>query len=347
MELETFVDVANAISTKKRPFHLLLGNGFSMSYDADIFSYNALYDFVATIDDDLLTKLFGIVDTKNFELVMRQLESFSELAKALNADPGFVEQIDGAKEKLKTSLVDAIGALHPEHVFTVPQERLESCAKFLKTFRDSGGSIFTTNYDLLLYWVLMRSEALESVDGFGRDLENPDEIVRGEEPEFSEDLRWGPYKNTQDIFYVHGALPIFDTGTDIVKEQYDAQHYLLEKVTNRIDHGDYPVFVTAGGGTDKLTQIRHNPYLQHAYESLSELDGSLVTFGFNFGEYDEHIIDAVNRAARPTTKRPPKLWSVYIGVYSDENKEYIESIAHRFACKVHIFDSKTTPVWDQ
>jgi hypothetical protein len=41
MKLESFADVAEAIAKKKRPFHLLLGNGFSMSYKPGIFSYNA------------------------------------------------------------------------------------------------------------------------------------------------------------------------------------------------------------------------------------------------------------------------------------------------------------------
>jgi len=345
VELESFDKVQAAIRSKKRPFHLLLGNGFSMSYDPAIFSYNALYDFVASLNDEVLSKLFGIVNTKNFELVMRHLESFSELARAFDADPEFVLKLDNAREKLKTSLVDAIGALHPEHVFTIPQDRLDSCAAFLKIFRDSGGFIFTANYDLLLYWVLMRSGVLPSTDGFGRELENPEEIARGEEPDFSEELRWGKHKEAQDIFYVHGALHLFDTGVDIVKEQYDSQHYLLQKVTIRIDRGDYPVFVTAGSGTEKRTHVRHNPYLEDAYQRLSSLDGSLVSFGFNFGEHDSHIIDAINKAARPTTKAPPKLRSVYIGVYSDSDRLYIESIESRFACKVHIFDSKTATVW--
>ena len=47
MELETFDDVLSSIrKNPKRPFNLLLGNGFSMAYDPDIFSYNTLHDFV-------------------------------------------------------------------------------------------------------------------------------------------------------------------------------------------------------------------------------------------------------------------------------------------------------------
>jgi hypothetical protein len=347
MKLESFDEVRKAIqSNRTRRFHLLLGNGFSMSYDPGIFSYNALHGFIETLDDALLSKLFGIINTKNFELVMHQLENFIELARAFDTDPKFQSQLDAARTKLKTSMVDAIGALHPEHVFTIPQVKLDSCAAFLKLFQDTRGSIYTTNYDLLLYWVLMRSKSLSSTDGFGRDLENPEELANGEDPDFSAELRWGKHKAEQDIFYLHGALPLFDTGIDIVKEQYDTKHYLIQKVTNRIDQGDYPVFVTAGNGHEKLTHIRHNRYLEHAYESLANIDGSLVSFGFNFGEYDDHIIDAINRAAKPRSKTPPKLWSIYIGAYSEGDQRHIERIASRVACKVHIFDSKTVDVWN-
>ena len=41
-----------------------------------------------------------------------------------------------------------------------------------------------------------------------------------------------------------------------------------------------------------------------------------------------------------------KLWSVYIGVYSEDDKKHIESIESKFKCKVHIFDSKTAKIWD-
>ena len=344
VKLESFTDVRKAIATKGRPFHLMLGNGFSMSYDPGIFSYNALHGFVDDLGDDLLSKLFEIVNTKDFEIVLRQLENFRALAELFSNDHDLKDRVGSAALKLRRSLVDAIGALHPEHVFTVPQEKSDACARFLKLFLDSAGSIYTTNYDLLLYWVLMRNKVVESVDGFGRDRENPDEYVREEEVEYSE-LRWGKYKDSQRIFYVHGALPLFDTGLEIVKEEYSDRTFLLNRIKSRIENDEYPVFVTAGDGKEKLTHIRHNRYLDHAYESLARIEGSLVTFGFNFGPSDSHIIDAINRAAKHGKKAPSRLWSAYIGVYSEHDRAHIEAVAGEFRCKVHIFDAKTTPVW--
>ena len=345
MKLESFDDVRAAMQkNKKRPFHLLLGNGFSMSYDPEIFSYNALHEFVQAIDGEVLPQILEIVKTNNFELVMQQLENFAAFVDVFGIDQEVKQAIESAGTELKQRLVEAIGELHPEHVFKVAEEESEACAQFLKGFLESGGSIFTTNYDLLLYWVLMRNQFLTSVDGFGRDAENPEAFLSEDEIGWSE-LRWGKHKEEQPFYYVHGALPLFDTGIHIVKEVYDSRNYLLENIRERIDRGDYPIFVTAGNGHEKLARIRHNRYLDHSYESLASAEGSLVSFGFNFGEYDEHIVEAINRAAHYGQKSPNRLWSVYIGVYSEQDQEHIEGLENRIKCKVHIFDSKTANVW--
>ena len=345
MRLETFQDVLGAIEQNRdRPFHLMMGNGFSMAYDPKIFSYNALYDFVSALNDSTLTKIFGVVETKNFELIMKELETFSAFLDAFNADSALRASIVQARLKLKMALIDAIKALHPEHVFSIPESAADACANFLTIFLGSGGKIFTSNYDLLLYWVLMRKQIAGAVDGFGRMLLNADDNPSQEDQEWS-DLRWGPNRDEQCIYYLHGALPLFDTGVEVEKEEYNTQNYLLERIGLRIDGGAYPIFVTAGDGREKLTQIMHNRYLTFCYEALSQIQGSLVTFGFNFGDYDGHIIQAINEAAKHGRKQFPKLLSIYIGVYSDGDRQRIENMEHRFKCKVHIYDAKTANPW--
>ena len=194
------------------------------------------------------------------------------------------------------------------------------------------------------YWVLMRQGVAHPVDGFGRELENPVEASEGAGQEWSE-LRWGPNQAEQNIHYLHGALHIFDSGSEVVKEQYDQDNYLLKNISARLEEGSYPIFVTAGNGGEKLEHIRHNRYLSYCYDRLCTVDGSLVTFGFNFGPYDDHIIEAINKAAKFGSKQPPKLWSIYIGVYSEADAVHIKSIENKFHLKVHIFDAKTANVW--
>ncbi|MDZ7795507.1 MAG: hypothetical protein U5P10_17980 [Spirochaetia bacterium] len=98
---------------------------------------------------------------------------------------------------------------------------------------------------------MLRNKIQNSVDGFGRDRENLDEWVPEDELEYSE-LRWGKHKEEQTIYYLHGALPIFDTGIEIVKEEYDSEHLLLENINKRMERKEYPIFVTAGNGEKSL-----------------------------------------------------------------------------------------------
>jgi hypothetical protein len=333
--LATFEQLRKFIRAKQpRKFHLLLGNGFSMAYDPDVFSYPALHTFIDRSNAPRLSELFRIVRTKDLELIMRVLQMFRELADVFDAPPELGRRIGQAHRKLQTGLIEAIRALHPEHVFEIPENKHDACAEFLKVFLETGGNLFTTNYDLLLYWVLMRHrEQLRSTDGFGRD----------EGKSARSELRWRKHRR-QRVYYVHGALPLFDTGAEIVKEQYEARSRtpLLEKITARIDQGQYPVFVTAGSSREKLTRIRHDRYLDHCYDALSSVEDSLVTFGFSFGASDDHILAALDRAAKED-----KLQNLYIGVFSDTDRKRIESLQgrERFKCKVRIFDSKTVKPW--
>ena len=344
MKLETFTDILDSIKkNRKRRFHLLLGNGFSVAYDPKIFSYNALHDFVAELDDKDLSTILSVIETRNFEVIMQYLEQFAALINAFSNYDDLRQRVETASDKLKSSLIDAVRVLHPEHVFRVPEEQSKACATFLQNFFDTEGCIYSTNYDLLLYWVLMRNNIARHVDGCGRELENDTgEFIPPEDQVWSE-LIWGKHRENQNIFYLHGALHFFDNGVNIVKEEYGNHSCLIEKINTRMNNGEYPIFVAAGDGQQKLEHIRHNQYLTFSYDSLCQAEGSLVTFGFSFGPYDAHIIDAINKAA--TKKRGQKLWSIYIGIYSEDDKKHIEQIENRFQCKVHVFDAKTVNPW--
>lgn len=351
VELITYEEMQQILKEKPRRLNLLLGNGFSISYNSKIFSYNALSNYIESIDNKLLLRLFDLIKTKNFEMIMQQLENFCEIAQYFGNDETLVKIIKEASNSLKEGLIDAIKELHPEHVFSISDDKSNACARFLKTYLDSEGHVFTTNYDVLLYWVLMRNKgSLKYADGFGRDLLNSEEIPSADEQEYSE-LRWGNNKNLQNIHYLHGALPLFDSGIEIIKEEYDKNNFLIDKIKNKIDNGEYPIFVTAGNGDEKLKHIKHNHYLSYCYDQLSSITGSLITFGFNFGEYDEHIIDAINIASKfrgkskGKTKDEGKLYSVYIGIYSEEDYKHILAIKNKFKCKVYLYDATTVKIW--
>lgn len=79
-----------------------------MAYDAKIFSYNALSTFIENSEDELLKQLFKSINTKNFEVIMQQLDLFANVAKVFNAEKSFIDMIHQTSENLKNSLIDAV-----------------------------------------------------------------------------------------------------------------------------------------------------------------------------------------------------------------------------------------------
>ena len=331
--LQKYEDVIKALNSENEKKHLLLGNGFSIAYDYNIFSYSTLSSFIEKLNDELLKKLFTVINTKNFELVMRQIDNFVEIAKVFSSDKQFVDKLSKAKTILKDSLINAIKELHPEHSFRISEQQSQSCFNFLNEFIANEGKIFSTNYDLLLYWVLMKNNKDDmrfvTNDGFSKE-DNSDTLI------------WGKFKYKQNIFYLHGALHLFDTGIDVIKERYDLQHFILDNINARMEKNEYPIFITAGNKREKLNHIMHNMYLAYCYEQLTRINGSLIVFGFNFGEYDNHIIDAINKA---NMQYKTKLNSVYIGIYDDKGLEHIERIKDKFKCQVNLYNAKTAKIW--
>jgi hypothetical protein len=341
--LQTYQEAIDSLKEKTRDVHLLLGNGFSIAYDYSIFSYNALNIFIEHTENESLKRLFNAVNTKNFEEIMQQLDVFANFLEAFEMDSSLIDKISETADILKKSLIEAVESLHPEHVFKIPEKKSVACYKFLEHYLSNKGFVFSSNYDLLLYWVLMRNNSRNAIDGFGREIENEtDDFIPEEELEYSE-LRWGKHKSEQSIFYLHGALPLFDTGTEIVKEEYNGD-FLLDQIEKRMQNKEYPVFVTAGNAQEKLRHIMHNKYLTFCYDKLCSITGSLVTIGFSFGDNDTHIIDAINKAAK--SRKGGMLLSIYVGVFSDADLQHMQEIEDKFKCKkVHYFNAKTANIW--
>lgn len=343
-DLCSYKSVLAYLKENNRKKHLLIGNGHSMAYNHEIFSYNALYNFIEKIKDPTLSKLFSVITTRNFEQIMRELDQFIQLAEFFDKKKEMVQKLKQAHELLQKSLIDAITKLHPEHIFQISDKAAEAGYEFFEEFIKNDGKIFSTNYDLLLYWILMRNETKKGIDGFGIEVLNPEEVKEGEEA-ILDDFQWGKYKYEQNIFYLHGTLPIFDTGTAIEKEIYKQQTYLLTNIMKRMSNKEYPIFVTAGNGKEKLKQIYRNRYLNFCYEQFSNIEGSLISFGFNFGEYDTHIIEAINVAAKQGRQTGDKLFSIYIGIYSKDDLDHIKRIENKFKCKVNVYNAQTADVW--
>lgn len=338
MEVKHYSDIITDITVEsifdKENINLLIGNGFSIAYDEEIFSYSALSTFIERYGSSELSKVFKILKKENFEQIMKELGSSKKILNEIDSNNSAIKIISDLSDELKKLLIQAIEKYHPQDVFSISEEEIKVCANFLSDFLGKG-KIFATNYDLLLYWVLVKMIEFT--------IPNHKYIVDGFGSEEGLGLLWGKNNSSQNIFYLHGALHLFDTIFGVIKEEYSNSKSLISKIRDKIKKENYPLFVTASNSEEKLNFIKHNPYLSYCYNQLSNITGYLITFGFNFGEYDEHIIDAINHASKDT--RSPRLSSIYISTYSDEDKKHIEEIQDKFKCKLCVFDAKEVDVW--
>lgn len=119
----------------------------------------------------------------------------------------------------------------------------------------------------------------------------------------------------------------------------------MDNISKRMNRKEYPIFVTAGNADEKLNHIMHNKYLSTCYDNLSNITGSLVTFGFSFSDNDTHIITAINRACKFDKEKRTKLLSIYIGVFSDSDLASLKKMENQFACKVSYYNARTADIW--
>lgn len=198
-------------------------------------------------------------------------------------------------EAIKRRLVEAIAAVHPPVATDIPEERKLACVKFLKAFLrpEHPGLVFTTSYDLLLYWVAARYFAeLGCNDGFG-----------------GAELRWSPERPHQNLFWLHGGLHLFTTEDGVHKIRW-RDVPLIEEIQNGLREERLPLFVSEGDSSQKLDRIGENAYLSFARERYiaagQDGDSSLFLFGSALKEQDQHILDPLGRGRIP---------SVFIGIH--------------------------------
>ncbi|HFP7528735.1 TPA: DUF4917 family protein [Campylobacter jejuni] len=321
--------------------HLLLGNGFSMAYDKNRFSFTSLLQ--SAIDKDIIKEnsnihqIFKNNNTSDFEEVVKILENTSKILKIYTQNESLCEQLLEDSKKLKQFLVDIVTNNHPEKITEIPDNKFDSTIEFIKSY----DKIYSLNYDLLLYWVTEKlrekindkiiQDKTEFIDGF-HNSDNGNDVV------FDNNSR----KNT--CFYLHGALHIFDSGDEIIKKTYSRTgRPLKEQITEELNSNRYPVFVSEGTSEQKKTKIIHNAYLNHCYKSLSSIGGNLIVFGTMLKSNDEHIQDAMLKS---------KVTNIYFGVSSLEKGQkdlnsFIEKNNNLEKNKKQIFfyNYRTVRIW--
>lgn len=263
--------------------HLLLGNGFSIAAHAN-FRYGSLFDEAFGDGDERARSIFAQIGTTDFEQVLRSLDNALAVLGCYADTQALSAQVQADRAFIARRLIEAITRTHPGTSRDIADDRYDAVARFLGEMRrpndqNLSGRIFTTNYDLLLYWATMRNWALvQTRDGFGG---GPEGLVWSE-------------GDLQTIFHLHGALHMFVSPSgSITKLVWDRP--LIDQIAGRIDRDLLPIFVTEGAGAQKLQRIAENPYLRHALRSFaaacSEPDAVLFVFGSALN--DDHITDLI------------------------------------------------------
>jgi Domain of unknown function (DUF4917) len=319
--------------------HLLLGNGFSIACRPNVFLYGKLYENADFSKLSPTAKLaFEALATQDFERVIKALRDAAKILSAYGLDPPKVATLASDADALRELLVQTIAASHPAWPGEISEEEYASCKAFIDPF----DTIYTFNYDLLLYWVQMHNDegaSPTSDDGFRKQEDNYDASY----------VVWEPgQSHEQNMYFLHGALHVFDTGTEIQKYTWrNTGIRLIDQIRAALFKGFFPIFVSEGSSAEKLERIRHNDYLAKAYRSFSEIGGALFIYGHSLAANDEHYLKRIEKG---------KVSRVYVGIYGDPNSATNKTIitrANQLASarparrplSVSFFDAGTARVW--
>ncbi len=344
MTIATYAEVRSKLG--KGRTHLLLGNGFSISCEP-CFGYGSLYEFAkANGLSPTVQAVFERLGTNNFEGVMRLLEDGAWLAThyGLTGGTSTPTQILDDLDSVKVALISAVAKTHPDHTGKVPDQKKTACVSFLSDFHN----VFTTNYDLLLYWVEMHGHgSLQGQDGFRQD----------EDGEYDNYVVFTEHVGgNKGLFFIHGALHLYVQRGEVRKHCWSRTGTsLLQNIRAGLDAGQYPLFVAEGTADKKLEQIQRSGYLSYCLGKLERIENDLVVFGLSFGDSDRHICDVIARNRG--------LKRLFVGLYDDERSstslEVMRNVAGivehrnrliattrgRGLLEVTYFQARTCPVW--
>lgn len=268
---------------------LLLGNGASIAV-SEKFCYGTLYD-VAKKGESFgdIKKIFKKLKTKDFERALLACW----YAKVVNESlVGSSNIVDRAYESIRTALIGAVKKVHPP--FRSVSGHLKQIHNFMSKFQ----TVFSLNYDLIVYWAMMEGNKdcrFRFKDCFieGIFSDNVDSII----------IKYPSKARGLDtlVFYPHGNLILAeDFSYNERKMTVGGGGDLLTTIGREWEKNNLkPVFVSEGTSSEKLASIGRSRYLTIVYERLipAKVGEGLVVYGWGMQENDRHILDAIRLSA--------------------------------------------------
>lgn len=266
---------------------LLLGNGFSIR-EWPAFAYDSLFHEFLTSCDPVDTAAFDQFNSSNFEFILETL------ARAILANRAFAldtRRLEDGSRTLKEGLIRAVQTTHPRYE-DLDADRIRTLSEQLDLFND----IFTTNYDCLLYHIIMAS----------KDRHEQDPKVRPYNDYYWEKLdddhlAFKSYQNIskyKHIYYLHGALFLFRRDYSDVKVRTGEGTELIDRIAAVIRVGEIPLFVSEGSAAEKREAIYRSDYLRFASDRLSRRRETLVVFGSALADVDRHVVAAIREGTK-------------------------------------------------
>lgn len=307
---------------------LVLGNGFSVNI-WESFKYDSLYEEARKagligLED---TALFDHLGATNFEAVLRSVNESIRVGEALGLDRS---EEHARYQSIQGALADAVHRVHVPPGY-VPHETLE----IIKSNIVDCKHVFTTSYDLLLYW------AMGCDDDFSDFL---DFFWAGNHGDaFDESTHtFGDDDTRTRMYFLHGALHIAVMGDDTTCKRRAGHSRLLDTFSSpyRGDQASRPLVVSESHATSKERVIAGNQYLSYCWQQLARCDSPTVVLGHALNDQDQHLIDALNAADRP----------VAIGIHPKTTPRDNKSEKHRISAALAdirspvFFDSTTHPL---
>lgn len=303
--------------------NILIGNGFSINiwqrFDYDTLFNLAQWDKVDARSNAQILALFDHVGNSNFEAVLRILYHAMLVDKQLGNPQE--AQIKGLYESTKNALASAVNFAHMPPALA----DFNAINRELRYYKN----IFTTNYDLILYWTIMDSNTSQFKDYF-----------------------WGEKGcfNSADIFvtedktklhYLHGAIHLVELPNGKTKKLTANGLGRLSDLFDLNHPEQFPLFISEGSSKWKISRIKKNDYLRFCYEKLASCENGLVIIGHSLHkDYDQHIIDAILECGSR---------KIAVGVWLHQDNEEIVAFKSKLSNdlrnkKLYFFNSESHPL---
>ena len=302
---------------------LLIGNGFSAEY----FSYRNLLDKSGLVSGTPIRGPFRCPGHRLFRgggSVTRRC-CFGRARIWARCPRG---RDRGRCAKGAEVLVAAVNSTHPAHREDLVVKYPSSSA-FLSHFQ----TVFSLNYDLLLYWVNLEKSVLK--DGFG--LGKTDGSFHG------------PFKEGAhcQIYSLHGGLHLFEDEVGDIHKAIDRGSGVIATITDTIAEGRrFPwLYVAEGSSAQKMRRIVNSiAYLRHCYDMLVLNPATVFVYGHSADENDAHIYRAIFGSS---------VKQMYFGVYkpNETTLKELDGLLAKYqrtsgsSTDYTFFDSESAKIW--